>query len=30
MGLLSGIGKQLDSRIDPIAMLLPFVAQAQS
>jgi len=30
MGLLSGIGKQLDSRIDPMAMLLPFVAQAQN
>jgi len=30
MGLLSGIGKQLDSRIDPMAILLPFVAQAQS
>jgi predicted unusual protein kinase regulating ubiquinone biosynthesis (AarF/ABC1/UbiB family) len=26
MGLLAGIGKQLDSRVDPMAMLLPFVA----
>jgi predicted unusual protein kinase regulating ubiquinone biosynthesis (AarF/ABC1/UbiB family) len=26
MGLLAGIGKQLDSKVDPMAMLLPFVA----
>jgi predicted unusual protein kinase regulating ubiquinone biosynthesis (AarF/ABC1/UbiB family) len=26
MGLLSGIGKQLDSRVDPMAVLLPFVS----
>ncbi len=30
MGLLSGIGKQLDSRIDPMALMLPFVSQPQS
>lgn len=28
MGLLAGIGKQLDSRVDPMAMLLPFVASS--
>jgi hypothetical protein len=28
MGLLAGIGKQLDSKVDPMAMLLPFVAGA--
>jgi predicted unusual protein kinase regulating ubiquinone biosynthesis (AarF/ABC1/UbiB family) len=26
MGLLSGIGKQLDSRVDPMAVILPFLA----
>jgi ubiquinone biosynthesis protein len=28
MGLLSGIGKQLDSRVDPMALMLPFVSPA--
>ena len=26
MGLLSGIGKQLDSKVDPMAAMLPFLA----
>ncbi len=26
MGLLSGIGKQLDSQVDPLAMIMPFLA----
>lgn len=31
MGLLSGIGKQLDSRVDPMAVILPFLGgRAQS
>ena len=29
MGLLSGIGKQLGSRVDPMALMMPFVLQAQ-
>lgn len=28
MGLLSGIGKQLDSRVDPLAAMLPFLLKA--
>jgi hypothetical protein len=28
MGLLSGIGKQLGSEVDPTALLLPFLATA--
>ena len=28
MGLLSGIGKQLDSRVDPLGLMLPFLQQA--
>ena len=30
MGLLSGIGKQLDSHVDPLATLLPFVTAPES
>jgi predicted unusual protein kinase regulating ubiquinone biosynthesis (AarF/ABC1/UbiB family) len=30
MGLLSGIGKQLDSKVDPMAAMLPFLGSAQS
>jgi len=26
MGLLSGIGKQLDSRVDPMGVILPFLS----
>ncbi|HVM97727.1 MAG TPA: AarF/UbiB family protein [Candidatus Acidoferrales bacterium] len=29
MGLLSGIGKQLDSRVDPLGLMLPFLQQSQ-
>jgi predicted unusual protein kinase regulating ubiquinone biosynthesis (AarF/ABC1/UbiB family) len=25
MGLLSGVGKQLDSRVDPLAVMMPFL-----
>jgi len=28
MGLLSGIGKQLDSRVDPLSAMMPFLAMA--
>ena len=28
MGLLSGIGKQLDSRVDPLSTMLPFLSQS--
>lgn len=30
MGLLSGIGKQLDSRVDPMSVILPFLGGAGS
>jgi predicted unusual protein kinase regulating ubiquinone biosynthesis (AarF/ABC1/UbiB family) len=30
MGLLSGIGKQLDSRVDPLATMLPFLSRPQT
>jgi len=30
MGLLSGIGKQLDSRVDPMSVIMPFLTQRQS
>jgi len=29
MGLLSGIGKQLDSQVDPLGVILPFLTQTQ-
>jgi len=29
MGLLSGIGKQLDSQVDPMGVILPFLTQGQ-
>jgi predicted unusual protein kinase regulating ubiquinone biosynthesis (AarF/ABC1/UbiB family) len=30
MGLLSGIGKQLDSRVDPLRLMMPFLQQANT
>jgi predicted unusual protein kinase regulating ubiquinone biosynthesis (AarF/ABC1/UbiB family) len=30
LGLLSGIGKQLDSRVDPMSVILPFLTQPRS